>query len=255
MKKNHLHNKTALVTGATKRIGKAIANVLAENKVNVIIHHSPSSKETAEEVVTQIRTEGVKSWSFQADFSNLNEIDTLVKNIHEAVGAVDFLINNASIFPVSNLKTLDIQDLQHTLMVNSIAPFRLSQQIAKQNREGCIINFLDNRIRNYDLNHAAYQLSKNLLFHMTEMMAIDFAPRLRVNGIAPGLILPPVGMDESFLVKNSKRNLLFRYGTLPNITDAVLFLLSNTFITGEVLCIDGGQNLKEKSYERSTFTP
>ncbi len=253
--KNHLHGKTALVTGATKRIGRAIASALVENEVNVIIHHNDSSHENAEYVAEQMRAEGVNSWSFQADLANINDVDTLLKNIDDTVGVVDILINNASIFPASSLKNLDIQELHHTLMVNSISPFRLSQHLANQNREGSIINLLDSRVGYYDLNHAAYQLSKNLLFHMTEMMAIDFAPRLRVNGIAPGLILPPAGKDSSFLKKKSNRNPLLRYGTLSNITDAVLFLLSNTFITGEVLFIDGGESLREKSYERKSYTP
>lgn len=245
--KGSLNGKTSLVTGATKRIGRAIACALAENQVNVIIHYFSSSDDEADEVVADIKALGVKSWKFQADFSNIDNADTLFEQIHNEVGNVDFLINNASIFPHSKLMSLSIQELNHTLTINSIAPFRLSQHMAKQNQEGCIINILDSRIRRYDLNHAAYQLSKNMLCHITEMMAMECAPHIRVNGIAPDLILPPVGKDESYLQQQSYGNLLHRSGKLSDITDTVLFLLSNTFITGEVMFIDGGQHLKGKS--------
>lgn len=246
-----LQGKTALVTGATKRIGRAIACTLAKNQINVIIHHRPSSEKQSSELVNHIKEFGVKSWKFQADFSNIEETDVLFKQINDNVGAVDFLINNASIFTPSKLPTLTIQELQHTLTVNTISPFKLSQYFAQQTQEGCIINLLDSRIKQYDLNHAAYQLSKNMLFHLTEMMALEYAPNIRVNGIAPGLILPPSDKDGLYLQEQSYRNLLHRNGKIDDITNAVIFLLSNSFITGEVLFIDGGQNLKGVPYERN----
>ncbi len=99
------------------------------------------------------------------------------------------------------------------------------------------------------MNHAAYQLSKNMLYNMTKMMAVEFAPQIRVNGIAPGLILPPKEKDEVYLKQQYRKNLFNCSGRLSDITDAVIFLLTNTFITGEVMFIDGGQNLKGISYE------
>jgi hypothetical protein len=244
-----LKGKTALVTGAAKRIGKAIAHVLVENHVNVIVHYCSSSDKEMDEVLTDINAPGVKTWKFQSDFSNIDNVDNLFEEIQNSIGTVDFLINNASTFSPSKLSTLSIQDLNQTLSINSIAPFRLSQHMAKQKREGSIINILDSRVKRYDMNYAAYQLSKNMLYQMTEMMAVEFAPQIRVNGIAPGIILPPEGEDESYIRKLSHRNLFNRSGKLSDITDTVLFLLSNTFMTGEVLFIDGGENLKGGPYE------
>jgi len=244
-----LKGKTALVTGAARRIGKAIAHTLAENHVNVIVHYCSSTDKDMDEALTDINAPGVETWKFQSDFSNIDNVDSFFDKIQSSIGTVDFLINNASVFSPSKLTTLSTQELNHTLAINSIAPFRLSQHIAKQKNEGSIINILDSRVKQYDMNYAAYQLSKNMLYHMTEMMAVEFAPQIRVNGIAPGIILPPEGKDESYIQKRTHRNLFNRSGKLSDITDTVLFLLSNTFITGEVLFIDGGQNLKGEPYE------
>ena len=244
-----LKGKTALITGAAKRIGRAIAHVLVQNHVNVIVHYCSSTDRDVDEALADIKAPGVETWKFQSDFSNIGNVDSFFEKIQSSVGTVDFLINNASTFTPSTFSTLSIHDLNHTLAINSIAPFRLSQHMAKQKQEGSIINILDSRIKRYDMNYAAYQLSKNILYHLTEMMAIEFAPQIRVNGIAPGIILPPEGEDKSYVQKLSHRNLFNRSGKLSDITDTVLFLLSNTFITGEVLFIDGGENLKGCPYE------
>lgn len=244
-----LKGKTALVTGAAKRIGKAIAHVLVQKHVNVIMHYCSSTDRDVENALTEINVPDVEIWKFQSDFSNIDNVDRLFEKIERSIGTVDFLINNASVFTPSNLTTLSVQELNHILTINSIAPFRLSQHMAKQKREGSIINILDSRVKRYDMNYTAYQLSKNMLYHMTEMMAMEFAPQIRVNGIAPGAILPPDGKGESHVRKVIQRNLFNRSGKLSDITDTILFLLSNTFITGEVLFIDGGENLKGEPYE------
>ncbi len=244
-----LKGKTALVTGAAKRIGKAIAGVLAQNHVNVIMHYCSSADKYVNGALADIKTPGIEAWKFQSDFSNIDNVDSLFEKIENTIGPVDILINNASVFSPSKLATLSFRELNNTLAINSIAPFRLSQHIVKQNREGSIINILDSCIKRYDMNHAAYQLSKSMLHQITEMMAVELAPQIRVNGIAPGIILPPEGKDETYIRELSRRNLLNRSGKLSDITDAVLFLLSNTFITGEVLFIDGGENLKGEPYE------
>ncbi len=222
---------------------------MAQNHVNVIMHYCSSPDKDVDEALTDINVPGVETWKFQSDFSNIDNVDSFFDKIKSSIGTVDFLINNASIFTPSKLTTLSVRELNHTLAINSIAPFRLSQHVAKQNMEGSIINILDSRVKRYDMNYAAYQLSKNMLHNMTEMMAVEFAPQIRVNGIAPGMILPPDGKDESHVRKVIRRNLFNRSGKLSDITDAVLFLLSNTFITGEVLFIDGGQNLKGEPNE------
>jgi pteridine reductase len=111
-----------------------------------------------------------------------------------------------------------------------------------------IINMLDCRITDYDRQHAAYHLAKRALFTLTKMLALEFAPGLRVNGVAPGLILPPAGKDRSYLEKLKSTNPLNAIGTVEQVVEAVRFLVNNEFITGQVIFIDGGRNLLSNTY-------
>jgi len=249
MKTHALKGKTALVTGGAKRIGRAIALGLAGTGINVVIHYNSSEKE-AGETVSQACDRGVRAWKVRGDLTITTEAERVFQEAVDAAGAIDFLINNASVFTASVLSDIDYDDLRATLGLNAVAPLVLSECFARQKGDGVIINLLDSRIKHYDLNHVSYQISKNILYYLTEALAVEYAPRIRVNAVAPGLILPPAGKDESYLKRLSHNTLLNRHGDPSDITDAVLFLLSSTFITGEVIYVDGGQNLKEISSKR-----
>ncbi len=239
-----LKGKTALVTGAAQRIGRAIALALAQAGINVVVHCNTSVIQ-AEKTVTEALHAGVKAWKVQADLSVTNEAEQLIAEAHDKAGTIDFLINNAAVFPETGLDDVHPDDLFSTLQINAVAPLILSRHFKRQTVTGVIINILDNRIDRVDTGHVSYQLSKNMLFTLTQMMAIDYAPGIRVNGIAPGIILLPDGTAEKLTNKYSSQTLLQCRGDVKNITDTVLFLLSNTFITGEVIYIEGGQNLKD----------
>lgn len=239
-----IKGKTALVTGAAQRIGRAIALALAQAGIHVVVHYNSSEKQ-AEKTVAEALHSGVKAWKVQADLSVTHEAEQMITEAHNQAGTIDFLINSASVFPETCLDDVHPDDLYTTLHINAITPLILSRHFKRQAGTGAIINILDNRIHRIDPGHVSYQLSKNMLFTLTQMMAIDYAPGIRVNGIAPGIILPPVGKAETFRNKHSALTLLQRKGEVKNITDTVLFLLSNTFITGEVIYIEGGQNLKD----------
>ncbi len=239
-----IKGKTALVTGAAQRIGRAIALALAQAGINVVVHFNTSVKQ-AEDTVAEALHAGVNAWKVQADLSVTHEAERLIAEAHKKAGPIDFLINNASVFPETGLDDVHPDELYTTLQINAVAPLILSRHFKRQTVTGAIINILDNRINRIDTGHVSYQLSKNMLFTLTQMMAIEYAPGIRVNGIAPGIILPPAGKAEKFTNKHSSHTLLQRQGEVKNITDTVLFLLSNTFITGEVIYIEGGQNLKD----------
>ena len=243
-----LEGKTALITGGAQRIGRAIALALAEAGINVAIHFNRSEKQ-AEETVNEAVRSGVKAWKVQAELSVKSEVEHVISEAQVQAGSIDFLINNASIFHESVLDDVNVEELYHTLNINAVAPLILSRNFIRQTDRGVIINLLDNRIKRIDLNHVSYQLSKNMLYSLTKMMAIEYAPRIRVNGIAPGIILPPVDKVEQFTKKHSSKTLVQRHGDPKDITDAVLFLLMHTFITGEVIYIEGGQNLKDLNLE------
>ncbi|HNR34300.1 MAG TPA: SDR family oxidoreductase, partial [Candidatus Hydrogenedentes bacterium] len=132
--------------------------------------------------------------------------------------------------------------------LNALAPFLLGRCLAAQKRPGGIVNLLDARIADYDREHASYHLSKRLLFTLTRMMAVEFAPCVRVNGIAPGLILPPEGKDESYLAQLAATNPLNRYGSPDDVAEAVLYLLRSDFVTGQVIFVDGGRHMRGGMY-------
>ncbi len=237
----------ALVTGAAKRMGRAVALALAERGTNVVVHYH-TSEEDALALVDDIRKWGRKAWAVCADLGDPDQANAVFAQACEAAGPVDILINNASIFPESRLADFSPDDLVSNVNVNALAPALIARQFAKQGREGAIINFLDCRIADYDEKHVAYHLSKRMLFSLTRMMALDFAPKVQVNALAPGLILPPEGKDEAYLQELASTNPLNRYGSLNEITGAVLFLLQSRFITGQVIYIDGGRHMKGAMY-------
>jgi pteridine reductase len=135
------------------------------------------------------------------------------------------------------------------MRVNTFAPLVLGRAFIKQKRVGAIVNFLDTRMTGYDRDHSAYQLSKLSLSSLTKMMALEFAPCVRVNAVAPGPILPPLGKDSAYMERLASTNPLHRIGNLGDVTGAVLFLLKSTYITGQVLYVDGGYHLKGQTYE------
>lgn len=245
-----LAGKTALVTGAAKRIGRATALALATERVHVVLHYGRSEDE-AEQVAARARALGVGAWTIQADLGTPDGAESLIPKALEAAGPLDILVNNASIFTESRIGDLSVEDLARNIQVNAVAPLLIARAFARQDRPGmwgAILNFLDARVVEYDAQHAAYHISKRMLYTLTRMMALEFAPRVRVNAVAPGLILPPPGKDASYLETLASTNPLHRVGTVEEITDAALFLLRSGFVTGQVIYVDGGRHLKGRVY-------
>ncbi len=242
-----LEGKTALVTGGAKRIGRAVACALAAEGVNVVVHYRSSASE-AEELATKLQTGGVQAWTVRADLEDAGEAGNLLDRAVELAGPVDILVNNAAIFPESRLADFDVADLHANINVNAVAPALIARKFAAQGREGAVINLLDCRIDDYDEEHVAYHLSKRMLFDLTRMMAVEYAPKIRVNAVAPGLILPPEGKDEDYLASLASTNPLNRYGSPDDVTRAVSFLLRSPFVTGQVIYVDGGRHMTGAMY-------
>jgi hypothetical protein len=239
-----LNGNTALITGAAKRIGRRIALTLANEGVNIVAHYN-SSPDEAEELRRELVALGVKAWTVRADFASAEEYASLLDRALEETGALDILVNNASIFPQEKLEEMTLDSLDLNIEVNAWVPFRLSRDFALRLGKGSIVNLIDSRIRGYDWNHAGYILSKHVLAVMTRMTALRFAPEVTVNGVAPGLILPPPGEDQSYLDRLVNTVPLKRHGDPQDIADAVLYLLKSDFLTGEVIYVDGGRHLLE----------
>ena len=244
---HNIHGKTALVTGAAKRIGRAVALALAQHGAHVVIHYHTSQQE-AQSTAEEARSYGVKAWIIQADLNDLAQTEAMISELPTEIKRLDILINSASIFPQDRVTDFSAAAFQQNMTVNALAPLWLARAFARQTQAGDIINFLDTRILDYDEKHAAYHLSKRTLFTVTRMLSREFAPDIRVNGVAPGLILPPPGEDKEYLEQLKQSNLLQRVGTLDDITEAVLFLLRSDFITGQIIYVDGGRHLKGAMY-------
>jgi pteridine reductase len=246
MKEENLHGKTALVTGAAKRIGREIALTLAGAGVNVAVHYRRSAQ-SAEKLRTELTAHGVRAWLVKADFDDTEAPQRLIPEVIEKAGALDILVNSASLFLPSTIQNMDFDGLMKHMRVNAWAPFVLSREFARHAKQGKIINLLDSRVVGNDRAHVAYILSKRIFALLTAMTAVEFAPQLTVNGVAPGLILPPAGKGNSYLDDLAGSIPLERHGDPADIAEAVLYLLKSDFITGQVIFVDGGRHLMEKN--------
>ncbi len=243
-----LAGQTALVTGGAKRIGRAICEALAANGVNVAVHHNTSALE-AESLAAELQQLGVRAIPVHADLTNQQSRDALFNAVLREFSHVDILVNSASIFPADTLAEVSMQSIAANFDVNTVAPLELSRSFAAQNRPGSIVNLLDARMVDYDKQHLSYHLSKRALWDLTRMCALEFAPLVRVNGVAPGLVLPPAGKDIEYLENLKHTNPLNRHGSPEEVARAVLFLLESSFITGQVIFVDGGRHLRGRVYE------
>jgi len=238
-----LQGRTALITGAGKRIGRALAIALAEEGVQIVAHDRKAVEEETDRVCAEVNECGSRSWKVLADLERPEEYGDLIEGAFRAAGTVDILINNASIFMPGGLQDLTLADLMKQVQVNAWAPFFLSREFSRRVQRGKILNLLDTRIAGHERTHAAYLLSKKMLAELTTMCALEFAPRVSVNAIAPGAILPPVGKGPEYLDELARGLPLKRHGGPQDIADAAVYLLGTDFVTGQVLYVDGGKHL------------
>ncbi len=241
-----LKGRNALVTGGAKRIGKEVATALAKEGANVCIHYSSSEAE-AGGLKAALESLGVRSWLMQADFDK-NGYEGLIEKAAKETGGIDILVNNASIFPQSTLQDMTLEGLSANIRVNAWAPFVLIRDLAKISENARVVNLLDSRLSGYDWSHAEYILSKHLFSALTRMAAVEYAPGLVINAVAPGLILPPPGKDMEYIERLRKTVPLKKRGSPGEIAEAVIYLLKSEFLAGEVIYVDGGRHLIE--YDR-----
>jgi pteridine reductase len=215
---------------------------LAEQQVRLIIHYRHSATR-AEELRQSLVSRGGQAFCVAADFANPQEADSLIQRACAEAGPIHILVNSASEFMPEALDAMTHASLVHSMTVNAWAPFALTRAFARQATSGKVVNFIDAQVSGSDLTHASYILSKHLLATLTTMTALQYAPGITVNAVAPGLILPPVGKDESYLHGLARPLPLKRHGGPADITRAVSFLLESDFVTGQVIYVDGGRHL------------
>ncbi|MFV0592027.1 MAG: SDR family oxidoreductase [Draconibacterium sp.] len=237
-------NQTALITGGSKRIGKAIACHLAKKGWNVIIHYNHSS-ETAIALVQELSSKYPQQLfsSVTANLANRHEVLGLIPEIVEKRSPFDLLINNASVFDKGKFIDTSEELFDSQMNVNFKAPFFLMRDFAKYCKVGNIINFVDTRITKNQSDYAAYSLSKKALWESTKMAAQEFAPGIRVNAIAPGVTLAPEGESDEYLQNLAKSIPMEKSGGTAPILKSIDYILENDHLTGQLLFADGGENL------------
>jgi NAD(P)-dependent dehydrogenase (short-subunit alcohol dehydrogenase family) len=234
-----INGKVALITGSAKRVGKEIALELAKRGARLAVHYRSNPRE-AEEVA------GQKNATFRAELTKMDEIEGMFRQIDERFGRLDILVNSASVFAPSTAdeSTPEHWDLQ--MDVNAKAPFFIAQHAARLMRRsgaGKIINIADVAGEIIWPAYLPYSVSKATLIAVNRGLAKAYAPDIQVNAIAPGPVLFPEDYTEEQKRSAVERTLLKRAGSPRDIVNAVVFLIENDYITGEMIHVDGGRHI------------
>lgn len=237
--------RTALVTGAGQRVGRAIALDLARAGYAVAVHVNRSLAE-GEAVAAAIRAGGGRAAVVAGDLAVMQDVQAIVPAAVKALGPLDVLVNNASVFEMDRIDTASEASWDFHLDINLKAPFFLSQAFAAQlpaEAEGNIVNLLDMRVWRLTPYFASYTVSKTGLWTLTQTLAMALAPRIRVNGIGPGPTLPSIHQTQAQFDAQAAATPLKRGAPPEEIASAVRFLLSTPSMTGQMIALDGGQHL------------
>jgi glucose 1-dehydrogenase len=241
-----LLGRKALVTGSAVRLGRAIALELAQAGCDLALHHW-GSRGAAAEVVAAVQALGRRGVPLRADLREPGACAALVADARQALGGLDVLVNAAAIFLPGDLRSTTIDEWEAQLALNLRAPFLLCQAFAQglaEGDRGKIVNVTDARVRRPGPGHLAYRVAKAGLSHLTELLAVELAPRVTVNAVAPGAMLPPPGEGEAAFARRVASAVpLRRPGGAAPVAAAVLYFLREDFATGVVLRVDGGEYL------------
>ena len=240
-----LAGRKALVTGASRRLGRAMTLALAQAGADVIVHHR-SDASGAETTAADVRESGVRAEVMQADLGEASACTALVDASREALGGLDLLVNNAAIFERTPLEVLKPEDFDLHMRVNAASVHALSLHAGRHmlaSGGGDIVNIACVAAWRPYKAYVPYSASKAAVMNLTQGFAKLFAPTVRVNAIAPGPILPPAGADEAQAAAAAESTLLKRYGHPDDIAAALLFFLRASYVTGFTLAVDGGRSI------------
>lgn len=235
----------ALITGAARRIGRALALTAAEAGYDVAIHHRSGAGE-AQALAAEIRAMGRKAEALQAELTDEAQTTALIGRAAAALGSVTLLVNNASVFQDDRVQSLSRASWDAHMETNLRAPIVLSQAFAAElpeGREGLIINLLDQRVLKPNPQFFSYGLSRAALWTATRVMAQALAPRIRVNAIGPGPTLPSIHQTDALFEAEAHNVLLERRSSPEDIAAAARYLIDARQVTGQMIAVDGGQHL------------
>jgi NAD(P)-dependent dehydrogenase (short-subunit alcohol dehydrogenase family) len=234
----------ALVTGAGKRIGRALALTLADAGYDVAVHYNSSAKD-AEEVVSLIEAKGRKAAAVGADLSSETQTSKLIGAAVKAVGPLSVLVNSASVFEHDDVSSMTRESWDLHMEVNARAPLKLAQDFAAQApKESLIVNLIDQRVLKLTPQFLSYTASKSVLFTFTKTLAQGLGPKgVRVNAIGPGPTLRNPRQSDADWARQNAATVLGHGAAPEDICGALLYLLSARSVTGQMIAVDGGQHL------------
>ncbi len=237
--------RRALVTGGAVRVGRAISLALARAGYQVGVHYRTSQGDAAA-TVRDLKRMGGPAQAFRADLTDPAQIQSMFEEVNERLGGIDLLVNSAAIFPRSDALTVSPEDWDHVFQINTRATFLCAQQAARRMQAGAsIVNIADTGADEAWPAYVPYVASKAAVVSLTRGLARAWAPDIRVNAVAPGpVLLPDDESSESDERLAAERTVLGRVGTPEDIAGAVLYLDRASYVTGEVVRVDGGHHLK-----------
>ena len=246
--------KSVLITGAAKRLGRAIALHLADSGWAVAVHYNNSQAE-AEETVAALHLKGVHAAAINADLTLEDDTERLIARARLAVGPLTALVNNASVFENDTIATMTRQSWDKHIEANLRAPLVLSRDFAEQvpeGQEGAIVNLLDQRLLKPTPQFLSYGVSRAGLHWLTVTLAQALGPRIRVNGVAPGPTLRNERQSEAHFKRQQESTILGRGAMPEDVARAVGYLIEARAVTGQMIAVDGGQHLIWKTADAGT---
>jgi 3-oxoacyl-[acyl-carrier protein] reductase/pteridine reductase len=238
-----VRGKTALITGGAHRVGGAMSRALAAAGANVVINYR-SSADAAEAMAEEVRALGIGALPFQADVTDAARVQVMVDTATERFGSVDVLINSASFFKPTPFPMDDFADWHYVTNILLDGPLYCANAVASgmlERGRGVIINIIDLSAWEPWPNFAAHSVGKAGLLALTRQLALELAPDVRANAIAPGPVLPPPEYSDEKIERTGKKTLLNRWGSPQDVVDAMLYLVNTDYVTGEVITVDGGE--------------
>jgi pteridine reductase len=240
-----LRGRIALVTGAGRRIGQAIAIALGERGMRVAVHYHGSTTGASETAAAIERSGGTASL-FRADLSDPRGPEALVNDVAASMGGLDVLVNSAAIMDRTPLDSVTPGDWDTTFALNARAPFfaSVAARAHMSERGGAIVNIADLAALETWPAYIPHGLSKSVVVHMTRALARTLAPGIRVNAVAPGVVMLPEGWDAEAGERLRRTTPLRKLGSANDVVGAVIYLLEADYVTGETLVVDGGRHIR-----------
>lgn len=234
--------RVALVTGAARRVGQALAVALARHGYDIAVHHHGTD---ASETLSQCRAAGVRADAFREDLTQPEAPVRLVQNVAAAFGRLDVVVNSAAVMLRMPMGEITADQWDQVFALNLRAPFLVAQEAARHLPDGgCIINIADLAAFETWPDYLPHGASKAALVYLTRALARVLAPRVRVNAVAPGTVLLPEGWNPAAEQRLLETTPLRRWGSPADVAQAVLYLLDAAYVTGETLIVDGGRHVR-----------